>query len=628
MSTIRRLFDHPKNTEIRDGHRGVQVCCNGNAPYWDTYRIYDDKDAWSSRDSERNMPVYRQSDSILVQDDTGLSDNNREVLEVDINGKVIGSNDKRKGYVRVEGPYSGYKPEFISAAEWMAWQGVEFSSDPRGVKMANGQYTTQLPNPPRWRRTRFRDDKVRQCKGPGGWASYGLCLLWCQKCETALERAWSNTLEVLPAVARGIAMVVSYVPVFGTAISFLINTAVTLVEGKPIDQAILDGIGGALPGQPTSGIAFRVGVAIAKGEPFAHAVIDGLPLDRAVKDVLKTAADVVYGIASGENVTDIVYGVIRERMPPDAQRAMDLARRVVNGENIPDMILDEAEQAIVNKVRAAAENITRDARSKGEAAIAEAKREVDSLYNEYATEAGYQIALSRLTTQQRDAISTGLVGGNALSRPKSIGTFGSVPEKNKEVNDTIEERGRKLLAAGITWRGKKLSDLIKAPTFTVTVDQFNALTNTWAPKRMVYKTNDAWRRGFTIAAGLCEGMSKRGPGQTAVYQTLAEAGGRAGFDAGQAVQYERTGGYAGLIPLQQEVSLASPKGISSIAAALGQQVTKKEVPIAFLVTTKPALFTEEAQEQVVAKKLAERDSWVLYYLAMAGRDVPARGMSG
>jgi hypothetical protein len=35
-------------------------------------------------------------------------------------------------------------------------------------------------------------------------------------------------------------------------------------------------------------------------------------------------------------------------------------------------------------------------------------------------------------------------------------------------------------------------------------------------------------------------MSERGPGQLAVYQTLAETGGRDGFDAGQAVQYDRT----------------------------------------------------------------------------------------
>jgi hypothetical protein len=57
---------------------------------------------------------------------------------------------------------------------------------------------------------------------------------------------------------------------------------------------------------------------------------------------------------------------------------------------------------------------------------------------------------------------------------------------------------------------------------------------------MNYNITDAWRRGFTIAIGVCEGSSKRGPGQDAAYQTMAEKAGRDGFDAGQAVQFSRT----------------------------------------------------------------------------------------
>jgi hypothetical protein len=62
----------------------------------------------------------------------------------------------------------------------------------------------------------------------------------------------------------------------------------------------------------------------------------------------------------------------------------------------------------------------------------------------------------------------------------------------------------------------------------------------WTKRAMTYAITDAWRRGFTIAIGACEGSSERGPGQLAVYQTLAEVGERGGFDAGQAVQFDRT----------------------------------------------------------------------------------------
>jgi hypothetical protein len=57
---------------------------------------------------------------------------------------------------------------------------------------------------------------------------------------------------------------------------------------------------------------------------------------------------------------------------------------------------------------------------------------------------------------------------------------------------------------------------------------------------MTYDITEAWRRGFEIAIAVCAGSSRNGPGQLAVYHTLAEAGGRSGFEAGQAVQFNRT----------------------------------------------------------------------------------------
>ena len=80
----------------------------------------------------------------------------------------------------------------------------------------------------------------------------------------------------------------------------------------------------------------------------------------------------------------------------------------------------------------------------------------------------------------------------------------------------------------------------KAATFNIVIDFFDALNGVWTTRPMTYAVTDAWRRGFTIAIGVCEGNSQRGPGQLAVYQTLAEEGGRDGFDAGQAVQFDRT----------------------------------------------------------------------------------------
>lgn len=639
MSTIRRLYDHPKNTEAQ-GNRFVQVCCDGNAPYWDTYRIYDDKDAWPSRDSERNMTAYKRSDPLQVQDDTGASDNNVNVPEFDINGRQTGSNDLYKGMVLVEGPNSGYKPDFLTTTQWMDWQGVEFSADPRGVRMANGLYTTSLPNPPRWRRTRIRTDKMKRGKGIGGWGAYDWTFLWCQKCETALESAWSDTLDALPIIARGVAMIVSNIPVFGTAISFVIHAAVSLAQDKPLDDAMLDAIGGALPGQPTSGMAFNAGVAIAKGERVDQVVVSALPyLPPEMRGLVKVAANVVYGIASGQNITKVAYDEIRAQLPSEAQQAMDAAKRIAQGENVPNMALTAAEQYVVEKVQSEAKRLIEDARNQGEAALASAKAKAEALFNQYAAETGYQVALMRLPTWERDAISTGLAAG-AMARSSTNYSFGTVPEKNVAVNETYLQKGERLIAQGARFKGRLVSEMLVNGSFTVPIrGATDGVSLKWNPDAIVITNvtkamlTPEFKRGFLIAFGFCEGMSQHGPGQQAVYQNVAEKGGRAGFDAGQAVQHYRT--IHGDERVVQVTALKADNGAVSAALALfpktvplppSTATVRSGIPTNLtLPSSRPIDVTPIAaprseplvmDAQVYAQKTADRDRWVDYYKSL------------
>jgi hypothetical protein len=127
-----------------------------------------------------------------------------------------------------------------------------------------------------------------------------------------------------------------------------------------------------------------------------------------------------------------------------------------------------------------------------------------------------------------------------LMRGQFIGTFGSVPEKNVQVNDTYFQKGQSLIASGIKYKTKLVSDILRQSKFAIVIDFYDSLNSVWTTRRMKYYITDAWRRGFTIAIEACEGRSVRGPGQLGIYQSLAEGDMRAGFDAGQAVQYNRT----------------------------------------------------------------------------------------
>ena len=175
-------------------------------------------------------------------------------------------------------------------------------------------------------------------------------------------------------------MVAASIPVFGTALSFAINTTVSLAEGEPIDQALLDAVGGALPEQPASGMAFNAAVAIGRGESLSEVAIDALPLDRSVKDLLKVADAVVEGIASGEAVTDVTLRAIRDQLPPEAQAGMDLARRVIDGEDVSGLILTQAEQFVVDGVRREAQGLVDAAASQGPEVIAAARAKSEALF--------------------------------------------------------------------------------------------------------------------------------------------------------------------------------------------------------------------------------------------------------
>jgi hypothetical protein len=524
MSTPRRLFEDPRNTYIVDnndssafdkrfaGRPGVhreQRCCRDCAPVWQPHLIHDDDGP-----GDGNQAAYREMNGIQVEDATGKSDN-------------VSGNNQTKGLVWVEGPKSGYKPDFISAAEWMGWQNVYWIPSPHPMQ--------NLPNPPRWVRLPG-ELKVR-------WGDSGNYeFLWCQRCETWLESAWSDILAALPVAARGLAMIASYIPVYGTALSLVINTTVSLAEGETVDEALIDGIGGALPGQPTSGMVYKAGVAVAKGERLVHVFIEGLNLDRSVTDLLKAADEALYNIVTGQSISDVAYNTVHQFLPPEAQQGMDLARRFINGENVPEMILSQAEQVVADSVKNSARSLLEEAKALGADDLNAAKARVNTMFNQYAVEFGYQMAFDRLAEDARGWIQLGMAGGAALggTAQQFVGTFGSVPETNAAVNNSYETKGQILISSGIKYRTKPVSDILKQDTFTIVIDFYDSLNSVWTKRTMNYAITNAWRRGFIIAIGVCQGCSVRGPGQVAVYQTLAEVGERDGFNAGQAIQYNRT----------------------------------------------------------------------------------------
>jgi hypothetical protein len=364
-------------------------------------------------------------------------------------------------------------------------------------------------------------------------------ILWCESCR-AEEDPWGDFVTDLGAtftemvpVIRGIAMVCSYIPVLGTGVAFLINTATSLAQGQSIEAACLDGIGLALPGQPMAGAAFTAVRSLFSGDRIdklaVEAALTTLNVDPLVRDAVGTAVEIAIGIARGNKVTAIALAQFRDRLPDSGKQAMDMARRACAGENVGNLLSEETMAA------------ARNAAAQGEDAV-----------NSFIAQAGFENAMADLPPELQGAVKTGIMVGVIENEDKQfVGTFGSVAETNAPVNETYLQKGQRLIDSGAKYGGVPLADIVRGSAFTISIDAIDALSGTWGKRTMRYKTDgpwaaderpltDAWRRGFTIALGVCQGSSIQGPGQTAVYQTMAEAGGRDGFDAGQAVAWWMT----------------------------------------------------------------------------------------
>lgn len=356
-------------------------------------------------------------------------------------------------------------------------------------------------------------------------------ILWCKACEkTALEQFGEDlghTFDAMVPVIRGIAIAASYIPVFGTAVSFVLNASVSIAQGQSIDTAFLDSLGHSLPGQPMSGMAYDGARAIMRGEPLDDVAIEvaaagaGGVVTPEMKQGVVAAAHIARSIAEGNALTSAVLDEMYNELPGPGKAAMGTARRLLNG--------DDAWGAVSQEAKVAGTIALADAKAKGEAGM-----------NRYIAEAGYQGSLNVLPGDMRTAVSAGIIAGS-IENNQFVGSFGTT-EKDPATVDGFVAKGRKIIAAGARWKNRLLSDILKGQKLTLTVPEFDAIMQrmTGQNRTVVHDIDDLWRRGFEAAVGKTQGSSADGPGQQQFRASLVNAHMQKGFDAGQFIQHERT----------------------------------------------------------------------------------------
>lgn len=155
-----------------------------------------------------------------------------------------------------------------------------------------------------------------------------------------LTREVGSVKEIAPYVQT----VISFVPGIGPGVAGAIGAGLALAQGKTIDQALLEGVKGALPGGALAQAAFSVGEAVASGKPIEQVALAALPISDQAKDAINVGLTITRKLAKGERVDKVALDTAIAQLPPAARDAANAAVKIAKGGNVADVVATVALQ--------------------------------------------------------------------------------------------------------------------------------------------------------------------------------------------------------------------------------------------------------------------------------------------
>jgi hypothetical protein len=121
--------------------------------------------------------------------------------------------------------------------------------------------------------------------------------------KQALAPALTVIRSVVGPVLPYVQSVMSFVPGVGTGISAALGAAQALADGRRIDEAIIAGARGAIPGGPMAQMAFDAAWGLAHGRPVDTVVLGALR-DRLPAGLAQRAFDTGVALAAAKSAQD------------------------------------------------------------------------------------------------------------------------------------------------------------------------------------------------------------------------------------------------------------------------------------------------------------------------------------
>jgi hypothetical protein len=377
-------------------------------------------------------------------------------------------------------------------------------------------------------------------------------------------------------IVKAAAPFISMIPGVGTLAGATIYAVGSVAAGDRIDDVAISTVESALPANVRASYrqAIDMGYAVARGENVEEQV---LQLAREEARLLGgpqavAAFDTGIAVGKGRGLQDAGFKLMGAWVQGSTagERAVVFARDVIEakkrGKRLDEFLIDSAANQFVESVPAA-----KQVQALSEAVqylldhpdelVEPATRYVKPYLNwqAIAERAGVPVAAVRaaiiivlqlvdehikveVNTPRRDRIL------HLASMARMIEAGFTTAERDPLSLNALVAKGQAIINSGATWEDLKtgkvvpLSTIRSGSVWTSTQYYYDSLAGRYTSQRIEVKTDidNVWRRGFDAGIGTSEGLSQDGPGQQKIRSSLTVLQAQKGFDAAQAIQFDRT----------------------------------------------------------------------------------------
>lgn len=240
-----------------------------------------------------------------------------------------------------------------------------------------------------------------------------------------LQNAVKNAQTLAPYAQS----VVSLVPGVGTGAAGIIGAANALSKGRPITEAIVQGVRGAVPGGAAGQAIFDVAYAGVSGKPITEVALSAIPIPADQKKLLIEGTKIMKDIAAGKRVDQIAMDRVMANVPSEYKHAFQTGMAVAQGQNL-QKVMAKAAPTIMKKLDIEGSDVI-----KKDALIRAGYKAV----NGSRAKQGYAVGIGALTHKQtptslvytRKALSPARRRGFDIAVATRVGQSKVVPPKGK-----------------------------------------------------------------------------------------------------------------------------------------------------------------------------------------------------